>query len=84
MTGTAVTTVTIIIVDKREILTIEKIDEAKDNFLEAIGTATYSNSKPTVYSYVSIFESLWQLLATEKAKEEFISMVSHGSSTNTP
>jgi two-component system, OmpR family, sensor histidine kinase VicK len=76
VTGTAVTTVTIIIVDRREVLTIEKIHEAKDNFLEAIGTAIYSNSKPTVYSYVSIFESLWQLLA-EKAKEEFISMVSH-------
>ncbi len=91
VTGTAVTTVTIMIVDRREILTIEKIDDSKDNFLEAIGTATYSNSKPTVSSYVSIFESLWQqtrlyahirevneqLLATEKAKEEFISMVSH-------
>ena len=91
VTGTAVTTVTIMIVDRREILTIEKIDDSKDNFLEAIGTATYSNSKPTVSSYVSIFDSLWQqtrlythirevneqLLATEKAKEEFISMVSH-------
>ena len=91
ITGTAITTVTIMIVDRREILTIEKIDDSKENFLEAIGTATYSNSKPTVSSYVSIFESLWQqtrlythirevneqLLATEKAKEEFISMVSH-------
>ena len=48
------------IVDRREILTIEKIDDSKDNFLDAIGTATYSNSKPTVSSYVSIFESLWQ------------------------
>jgi two-component system sensor histidine kinase VicK len=90
-TGTAITTVTIMIVDRKEILTIEKIDDTQVNFLEAIGTATYSNSKPTVSSYVSIFESLWQqtrlythirevneqLLATEKAKEEFISMVSH-------
>src|SRR5215469_14532911 len=90
-TGTIVTTVTIMIVDRREILTIDKIDDSKDNFLEAIGTATYSSSKPTVSSYVSIFESLWQqtrlytqirevneqLLATEKAKDEFISMVSH-------
>jgi two-component system, OmpR family, sensor histidine kinase VicK len=91
ITGTAITTVTIMIVDRKEILTIEKIDDTKDNFLEAIGSATYSNSTPTVSSYVSIFETLWQqarlythirevneqLLATEKAKEEFISMVSH-------
>jgi len=33
VTGIAVTTVTIMIVDKREILTIEKIDDSKDNFL---------------------------------------------------
>jgi signal transduction histidine kinase len=91
ITGTAITTVTIMIVDRKEILTIEKIDDTKDNFLEAAGSATYSNSTPTVSSYVSIFETLWQqtrlythirevneqLLATEKAKEEFISMVSH-------
>jgi two-component system, OmpR family, sensor histidine kinase VicK len=91
ITGTAITTVTIMIVDRKEILTIEKIDDTKDNFLEAAGSATYSNSTPTVSSYVSIFETLWQqtrlythirevndqLLATEKAKEEFISMISH-------
>jgi signal transduction histidine kinase len=79
------------IIDRKEILTIEKTDDTKDNFLEAVGSATYSNSTPTVSSYVSIFETLWQqtrlythirdvneqLLATEKAKEEFISMVSH-------
>jgi signal transduction histidine kinase len=91
ITGTAITTVTIMIIDRKEILTIEKTDDTKDNFLEAVGSATYSNSTPTVSSYVSIFETLWQqtrlythirdvneqLLATEKAKEEFISMVSH-------
>jgi two-component system, OmpR family, sensor histidine kinase VicK len=91
ITGTAITTVTIMIVDRKEILTIEKIDDTKDNFLDAVGSATYSNSTPTVSSYLSIFETLWQqtrlyrdirevneqLLATEKAKEEFISMVSH-------
>ena len=60
ITGTAITTVTIMIVDRKEILTIEKIDDTKDNFLEAAGSATYSNSTPTVFSYVSIFETLWQ------------------------
>ena len=96
--GATVTTVTIAVVDRKESLAIEKIDDSKDNFLEATGSATYSNSKPTVLSYLSIFQSLWQqtelymhvkevnkqleyaneqLLATERAKEEFISMISH-------
>ena len=94
----AITTVTILVVDRRESLAMEKIDDSKDNFLEATGSATYSNSQPTVSSYLSVFESMWrqsdlytqvseankrleyaneQLLATDKAKEEFISMISH-------
>ena len=55
----AVTTVTIIVADKKESLVIEKIDDSTENFIEAAGLATYSNSKPTVMSYVSIFENLW-------------------------
>jgi two-component system, OmpR family, sensor histidine kinase VicK len=57
---TAVTTVTILVIDKKESLAIEKIDDSKANFIDATGSATYSNSKPTVLSYLSIFESLWQ------------------------
>ncbi len=98
ITGVTITTVTIVVIDRKESLAIEKIDDSKDNFLEATGSATYSNSEPTVLSYLSIFESLWQqtelymnvketnrqlehaneqILATERAKEEFISMISH-------
>jgi two-component system, OmpR family, sensor histidine kinase VicK len=55
----AVTTVTIVVVDRKESLVIEKRDDSKQNFIEAVGMATYSNSKPTVLSYVSIFENLW-------------------------
>src|SRR5215469_9987230 len=51
---TTVSTVTIIIVDKKTSLAIEKIDDSKENFIDAIGLATYSNSKPTVSSYISI------------------------------
>ncbi len=56
----AVTTVTIVVVDRKESLVIEKRDDSKQNFMEAVGMATYSNSKPTVLSYVSIFENLWR------------------------
>src|SRR5918912_44601 len=55
-----ITTVTIVIVDKKESLVIEKTDDSKQNFIEAVGIATYSNSKPTVLSYISIFENLWR------------------------
>ena len=96
--GVTVTTVTILVIDRKESLVIEKIDDSKDDFIDAIGSATCSNSKPTVLSYISIFESLWQqtvlyeqakesnekleranehLLTTERAKQEFISMISH-------
>jgi signal transduction histidine kinase len=57
---TPVTTVTIVVVDRKESLVIEKKDDSKQNFIEAVGMATYSNSKPTVLSYVSIFENLWR------------------------
>ena len=56
----SVTTVTIIVVDRKESLVIEKKDDSKQNFTDAVGMATYSNSKPTVLSYISIFESLWK------------------------
>jgi len=48
-----------IIVDKKKLLIIELKDDSKDNFLEAIGSSTYSNIRSTVFSYVSIFETLW-------------------------
>jgi signal transduction histidine kinase len=56
----AVTTVSIVIVDKKESLVIEKVDDSKQDFIDAVGIATYSSSKPTVLSYVSIFENLWR------------------------
>jgi signal transduction histidine kinase len=87
----AVTTVTIIVADKKESLVIEKIDDSAENFIEAAGLATYSNSKPTVMSYVSIFENLWnqaelylhikeaheKLKMHDKMQKEFINVAAH-------
>ncbi len=79
-----VTTVTIIIVDKKASLVIEKLDDSEENFIEATGSSTYSNSKPTVSSYISIFESLWaraklyeQLKKHNKMQQEFINVAAH-------
>jgi len=86
----AVSTVSIVVVDKKESLVFEKKDDTKENFIEAVGLATYSNSKPTVMSYVSIFESLWeqvqlyqQLKAHDKMQKEFINIASHEMKTPT-
>ena len=56
----AVTTVTILVVDRKESLVIEAADDSRQDFIEAVGLATYSSSKPTVLSYFSIFENLWK------------------------
>ncbi|HKG87357.1 MAG TPA: ATP-binding protein [Nitrososphaeraceae archaeon] len=87
---TAVSTVTIVVVDKKESLVFEKADDKKENFVEAVGFATYSNSKPTVMSYVSIFKNLWkqvelyeQLKTHDKMQKEFINIASHEMKTPT-
>ena len=79
-----INTITILIVDEKESLVIEKTDDSKENFEDAIGLSIYSSSKPTVMSYVSIFESLInqidlyeQLKIHGKMQEEFINIASH-------
>jgi signal transduction histidine kinase len=79
-----VTTVTILVVDRKASLAIEKVDDSKESFIEAVGLSTYSTSQPTVISYLSIFENFWnQLELYEKLKEhdklqqEFINMAAH-------
>jgi hypothetical protein len=86
----AVTTVTIAIVDRKESLAFEKKDDSKENFVEALGLGTYSNSQPTVLSYIAIFESLWKqvalyedLKAHDKMQNEFINIASHEMKTPT-
>jgi two-component system, OmpR family, sensor histidine kinase VicK len=81
---TAVTTVTILVVDRKESLAIEKTDDSKLDFIKAIGLSTYSNSEPTVVSYVSIFEGLSmqavlneQLKAHSIMQNEFINIAAH-------
>ncbi|HZE78754.1 MAG TPA: ATP-binding protein, partial [Nitrososphaeraceae archaeon] len=54
------TKVSLLIVDRKFSLAVELKDDAAQKSYEAMGLATYSNSKPTVLSYVSIFENLWR------------------------
>jgi two-component system, OmpR family, sensor histidine kinase VicK len=78
------TRMTILVVDGTYSLVVELKDDTKDNLEEAIGLATYSNSKSTVLSYVSIFDTLWkqselreELIIRSKAQQEFINIAAH-------
>src|SRR5919107_1425292 len=85
------TKVTILLVDRKFSLTVELKDDTKETSYEAIGLATYSNSKPTVLSYVTIFDTLWkqvdlygelrdlyeQLKIHDKIQKEFINIAAH-------
>jgi hypothetical protein len=79
------TRVSILVVDRMYSIVVELKDDTKENSEETIGLATYSDSKPTVLSYVSIFEALWrqselrgELMIRSMTEKEFINIASHG------
>jgi two-component system, OmpR family, sensor histidine kinase VicK len=79
-----VTTATILVVDRKASLAIEKADDSKEHFIEAVGLSTYSTSQPTVISYLSIFENFWNQLELyqklkehDKMQQEFINIAAH-------
>ncbi|HET7147165.1 MAG TPA: HAMP domain-containing sensor histidine kinase [Candidatus Nitrosopolaris sp.] len=78
------TKATILIIDRKVSLVMELRDDSKRTFDEAIGLSTYSNSRPGVLSYVSIFENLWkqtelyeQLKTHDRMQQEFINIAAH-------
>jgi signal transduction histidine kinase len=78
------TTISILIVDRKYSLAVELKDDTKDTTYEAIGLATYSNSKSTVLSYTSMFETLWlqtelydRLKVHDKIQQDFINVAAH-------
>lgn len=51
---------TFLIVDKKSILIIDVKDDTQENFIEAVGYATYHTSKSRTESYNFIFETIWR------------------------
>jgi hypothetical protein len=51
--------ITTFIIDQSFSITTEVNDDSKENFSEATGLATYSNSESTVFTDYSMFENLW-------------------------
>jgi two-component system sensor histidine kinase VicK len=82
--STMQTMMTILVVDNKYSLVIELRDDTARDPEQAIGLATYSNSKSTVLSYVSIFDALWkqtelreELMIRSMAQNEFINIAAH-------
>ena len=78
------TRMTILVVDKMYSLVVELKSDTEEDSEQSIGLATYSNSKSTVLSYVSIFDALWkqselreELLNYSMAQKEFINVAAH-------
>ena len=81
---TSGTKATILVVDRKHSLVMELRDDSKTTFDEAIGFSTYSDSRPSVLSYVSIFENIWlqtemykKVKDTERMQKEFIDIAAH-------
>jgi signal transduction histidine kinase len=78
------TRITILVVDKTELMIWELKDDSLEDPYEAAGVATYSNNKSIASSYASIFENLWtqtelyqKLKEADKIKDEFINVAAH-------
>ncbi len=76
--------VSILVIDKSFSIVAELRDDAKHTIAEAIGLATYSNSVPTVLTYTTIFDVMWeqtelyeQLKIHDRMQKEFINAVAH-------
>jgi nitrogen-specific signal transduction histidine kinase len=79
------TKVSVIVVDRKFSLAVEQKEETRHGSVYGVvGLATYSNSKATVLSYASIFETLWkqtemyeQLKIHDRMQKEFINIAAH-------
>jgi two-component system sensor histidine kinase VicK len=74
----------ILIVDNAQYLMMELKDDTKVSFVEAVGSAIFSNSRSTILSYITMFDSLWvqaelyeKLEAHDKLQREFINIAAH-------
>src|SRR5918995_4757406 len=79
------TKVFVLVVDRNISLAVELRETLRRNsYREAVGLATYSNSKATVESYASIFDTVWkqtelydQLQVHDRMQKEFINIAAH-------
>ena len=76
---------TFLLVDKKSSFIIDVKNDSKENFLEAVGFAIYSNSKSRTESYNFIFDTIWKqadlheslLVANENLKQAYEKLKYH-------
>jgi two-component system, OmpR family, sensor histidine kinase VicK len=75
---------TMLIVDGKKQFVAELRKAESDTFVEAVGFAIYSNSRPTVNTVRSFFEMFWEsrllnekLKETDRMQREFINIAAH-------
>ncbi|MDQ4013270.1 MAG: HAMP domain-containing histidine kinase, partial [Thermoproteota archaeon] len=74
----------VLVVDRTFSLAVELRDSLRNSKRGLVGLATYSNSKATVESYASVFDTLWtqtelydQLQVHDRMQKEFINIAAH-------
>jgi two-component system sensor histidine kinase VicK len=84
MNETLKTKISILIVDRTKTMVFETKDDTKDDLYEALGIATYTESKPLAESYSTIFEGIWkqtelyeQLEIHDKMQRDFVNIAAH-------
>jgi signal transduction histidine kinase len=78
------TKISILIVDRMKTMVFETKDDAMEDLYEALGVATYTESKSLAESYATIFEGLWkqtelyeQLEVHDKMQRDFVNIAAH-------
>jgi len=78
------TKISILVADMAKTLVIETGDDEKEGLAEALGTATYTESRSLAVSYAAIFENIWKqtdmldkLKLHEKLQSDFVNIAAH-------
>jgi len=78
------TKMSILIADRKRTLVLETRDDEREELLEAVGMATYTESRSLGASYAAIFENIWKqtdmydkLKLHEKLQSDFVNVAAH-------
>jgi signal transduction histidine kinase len=84
MDGNLNTSITAVIVDRKQLMLFELKDDTKETSYEAAGLALHIDSRTLSLSYASLFDNLWKqtelyekLAVHDKMQKEFINIAAH-------
>jgi signal transduction histidine kinase len=84
MEGSLKTSITAVMVDRKQVMLFEVKDDTRETSYEAVGLALHLDSRTLALSYASVFDNLWKqtelyekLAAHDKMQKEFINIAAH-------